>query len=138
MNIEAAVGGGEIGENAAAQFENVQGAELFVEDFAVRIEEDGVGDGGIPLGIESFLHGLGVGGVEEEIASGGMEMLEHAEDAFAFVGLIGGDEDVVDVADAVHAERFFEFGEFVDAGAAPGGPEIDERVFLGWVGTEGF
>ena len=59
-----------------------------------------------------------------------MEVLEHAKDAVAFIGLIGGDENVIDVANAVHAEGLLERGEFVDAGTAPGGPEIDQRVLL--------
>jgi len=128
--VEADVVGGEIGEDGAAELEDVEGAELFVEDFAIGIEEDGVGDGGIPLGIEGFLERFGVGRVEEEITASGMKVLEHAEDAVAFVGLIGGNGDVIDGADAVHAEGLFEVREFVDTGTAPGGPEIDKRVFL--------
>ena len=134
--VEAGVVGGEGGEDGAAEFEDVEGAELFVKNFAVRVEEDGIGDGGIPFGIEGFLHGFSVGRVEEEIAARGMKMFEHAENAIALVGLIGGDEDIVNVADTVHAEGFFEFGEFVDTGAAPSRPEIDEGVFLRGIGAK--
>jgi hypothetical protein len=134
--VEAGVVRGESGEDGAAEFEDVEGAELFVKDLAVGIEEDGIGDGGIPLGIESALERLCVGGIEQEIASSGMEMAEHAEDAVAFIGLIDGHGDVIDVANTVHAESFFEVGELVDTGAAPGGPEIDKCVLLEGIGAK--
>jgi hypothetical protein len=109
-----------------------------VKDPAIGAEKNSVRNGGIPLGIERDLEGSGVFGGEKEIAAGGMKMLEHAEDARLFIGHVGSDGDVGEVADRIHSKGVFEIGKFIDAGAAPGGPEIDESQFAGGVGPEGF
>src|SRR5258708_9914577 len=46
--IEADVVRWKVGQNCAAQFENVHRSQIFVENFAVGSEEDGIGNHGFP------------------------------------------------------------------------------------------
>jgi len=65
-------------------------------------------------------------------------VLEHAEDTGFLVGHVGRDGDVGEVTNGIHAVGVFEIRKFIDTGATPGGPEIDECHFARGVGAEGF
>ena len=67
-----------------------------------------------------------------------MLAFEEGEDAFLFVGELGADGDEIEGTAAVHAVHFLKFGELLGAGAAPGGPEIDENDFGGGIFAKGF
>ncbi len=72
-----------------------------------------------------------------KFGAGGVLAFEEGEDAFLLVGELGADGDEIEGAAAVHAVHLLKFGELLGAGAAPGGPEIDEDDFGGGVFAEG-
>ena len=67
-----------------------------------------------------------------------MLLLERFDYAGAFIGKIRSDGDQVEVAAAEHAVSRLHIWKFIDAGAAPGRPEIHQEHFTGGIGTQLF
>src|SRR6266852_2009485 len=111
--------------NRSPQFENVYASQIFVENFTVRTEEDGVRNRRLPRRIERRLHGRSIIRSKQEVAAGGMCFLEHPHDAVLFVGHVGGNRDQIEIANLIHLKRFLKIGKLVDTRITPGRPETN-------------
>src|SRR6202011_2911403 len=130
--VEADVVGRKIRQNEAPQFKHVHGAEILVENFAVGIDENGVGNRRLPGWIKRRLKGGRIILIEQQVSAGSMLFFKHSQDTGFFVRHICGDGDQLQVAILVHLEGVLKITELVDARTAPGGPKTDEQhVFRG-------
>ena len=120
----------------SAEGEEVEFFGGAVQDFASGCDEQGVGKAALPIGIEGLEHFVFVGIGEVEVAGGGVVLLEEAEDFVFFVGILGGDGDEFEIAVTKPEVGFDEGIEFGNARAAPGGPDIDQANFSGFVRTQ--
>jgi len=119
------------GKYLAPQFEDVEFAGLAVEDFAVRRNEQGVREGAVPFGIESFDHFVFVGVAKVIVFRRSEMLLQKTLDLIFLVGKLGGHGDEFEIAMTETEIGFDEIVELGNARAAPGGPEIDEANFSG-------
>ncbi len=97
----------------------------------------GVGHGRVPGGGKGGEKRVQVRGAEDKISRGGVELGKGVEGAGCFVGVVDADGDDVEGALAVHAVHGLNFGHFLNARSAPGGPEIHQQEFAGGVGAQG-
>src|SRR5260221_11634904 len=123
--IEADVVRWEVRKDCSAQFENVHRSQIFVKNFAVGSDQDGIGNRRIPGRVERRLQGCGVIRSKQKVTTGGVFFLKHPHHAWFFVRHVGRDGDQIEIANLVHLESFLKVGELVDARAAPGGPGTD-------------
>lgn len=70
---------GEIGDDDAAEFDWGDGALIFVEHFTVGLDEHGVGNCGVPIGIEGGEQRVDVRGAENQVAASGVKFGERGE-----------------------------------------------------------
>src|SRR6267378_3022099 len=124
--VEADVVGRKIRQNRAPQFKHVHGAKILVENFAVCIDENSVGNRRLPGWVKCRLKRGRIIRSEQQVSASGMLFFKHSQDGGFFVRHVGGDGDQIQVAILVHLEGVLKIGELLDARAAPGGPKTDE------------
>ena len=62
------------GDNAAAHLEGIDRTLMFVDDFAARANQHGIGDRGVPTRIKGGEKRIDVLRAKNKIASGGMQL----------------------------------------------------------------
>ena len=131
--VEAAPGGDgfEGGQDFAAQFDEIEGAGVAVDDLAFFVDHEGVREGAAPLGVDGLNHGVFVGVAEHYVAHGSVLAFEEFDDFGFHLRVFGGHGHELEVAVAERDVEVDEVGEFGDAGTAPRGPKIDDANLAG-------
>ena len=75
---------GDVGDDRAAEFDGVDGALSLIDDFAVGLDQDGVGNGSVPLRVEGGNQRIDVGRSENQIAAGGVLFLQGGRGRLLF------------------------------------------------------
>ena len=133
------------------EFHGVDDAGVAVEDFAVFADEEGVGHGAVPLGIEGFGEVFGVAIKEVVVgeatvffqeflgAGAGADVLLF-EKLGDFVDVFRGveaDGDELEILEGVLFVDGREVGKLGDTGAATGGPDVEKAEGgAGFVGND--
>ena len=128
----------QVAHDGLFQFHGIDLAGVAVNNFAAWGDEQGMGDGAFPFGVEGFDQLLFVAAGVNVVGRRDFEVFESFQGAVFFLGFIHADGDEFEIALAVHAIHFDEFGELDDAGGAPGGPDVYEAEFFAVIFREGF
>ncbi len=137
--------------NLAAQFDHIDLAGVTPEDLTAGGEDHAVGQGTGPLGIDGLGELVGISAGPVEIVAVPLFLPERGHTAVrkrrvaglqelrnrgALVGWVDADGHEIETAVLETPIGFHKFGKLADAGAASGGPEVDEPDVAAAVGAD--
>src|SRR3984893_11035494 len=79
---------GQIGNDHALHLQRIDGALALVGDLPVARTQHGRGTGAIPIAIESREQGIDVGRAEDQVSTGGVQLVKRRQDSWGFVRIV--------------------------------------------------